>query len=140
MKSAGGEPCLYMHGWWKNVSLNGSQLSTALRTAKTRRGNKIWHYYYYPAIINYPLSPSLPNFHCLCSFLSTHAHVHTDLNMHTQAFGTFSQTDPRGGTCLEEITKNMRSPTDKPQNLHFKTLIVALQFSWYTMTAGYAPC
>lgn len=60
--------------------------------------------------------------------------------MHTQAFGTFCQTDPRGGTCLEEITKNMRSPTEKPQNLHFKTLMVALQFSWYTMTAGYAPC
>ena len=57
MKSAGGEPCLYMHGWWKNVSLNGIQLSTALRTAKTSQGNKIWHhYYYYTAILNYPLS------------------------------------------------------------------------------------
>lgn len=60
--------------------------------------------------------------------------------MHTQAFGTFCQTDPGGGTCLEEITKSMRSPTDKPLNLHFKTLMVALQFRWYTMTAGYAPC
>lgn len=60
--------------------------------------------------------------------------------MHTQAFGTFCQTDPGGGTCLEEITKNMRSPTDKPLNLHFKTQMVALQFRWYTMTAGYAPC
>lgn len=56
MKSAGGEPCLYMHGWWKNVSLNGSQLSLALRIAKTSQGNKICHYYYYTAIINYPLS------------------------------------------------------------------------------------
>lgn len=34
IKRVGGEPCLYMHGWWKNVSLNGSQLSAALRTAK----------------------------------------------------------------------------------------------------------
>lgn len=51
MKRVGGEPCLYMHGWWKNVSLNGSQLSAALRTAKTSQGNKIWHYYYYTAII-----------------------------------------------------------------------------------------
>lgn len=57
MKSAGGQPCLYMHGWWKNVSLNGSQLSAALTRAKTGQGNKIWHYYcYYTAIINYPLS------------------------------------------------------------------------------------
>lgn len=39
MKRAGGEPCLYMHGWWKNVSPNGTQLSTALRTAKTRQEN-----------------------------------------------------------------------------------------------------
>lgn len=56
MKSAGAQPRLYMHGWWKNVSLNGFQLSTALRTAKTSQGNKIWHHYYYTAILNYPLA------------------------------------------------------------------------------------
>ena len=60
MRSAGAAPCLYMHARWKNVSLNGSQLSAALRTTKTSQGNKIWHYYhyyyYYAAIINYPLS------------------------------------------------------------------------------------
>ncbi len=90
MKSAGGEPCLYMHGWWKNVSLNGSQLSAALRTAKTSQGNKIWHYYYYyTAIINYPFSPA---FAVSLSFLhrrtrsntsnrltQTHTHVLTPL-------------------------------------------------------------
>lgn len=59
LKRAGGQPCLYMHGWWKNVSPNGSQLPTALRTAKTHWGNKIWHY---PLIINYPL----PYFHHFC--------------------------------------------------------------------------
>lgn len=75
MKSAGGEPCLSMHGWWKNVSLNGSQLSAALTRAKTSQGNKIWHYHcYYTAIINYPLSLLLS----LSFWLSSiDAHVHT---------------------------------------------------------------
>lgn len=79
MKSAGGEPCLYMHGWWKNVSLNGSQLSTALGTAKTSQGNKIWHYYYYyTAIINYPLSLT---FTVSLSFWDRCTH-HIDLHTH----------------------------------------------------------
>lgn len=43
MQSAGEQPCPYMHGWWKNVSLNGSQLSTALRKARPSHGNKICH-------------------------------------------------------------------------------------------------
>lgn len=68
--SAWGEPCLYMHGWWKNVSLNGSQLSAALRTAKTSRGNKT--YYYNTAIINYPLSLIIT-----VSFALTYTHLHT---------------------------------------------------------------
>ena len=71
MKSVGGEPCLYMHGWWKNVSLNGSQLSTALRTAKTRQGNKIWDNYWYTAITNYPPSPTVS----FCAEMHT---CHTD--------------------------------------------------------------
>lgn len=68
MRSAGGEPCLYMHGGWKNVSLNGSQLSAALRTAKTSQGNKIWHYYYYTLQLSITLSLFLCN---------TDAHVNT---------------------------------------------------------------
>lgn len=113
MKSAGGEPCLYMHGWWKNVSLNGSQLSTALRTAKTCQGNKIWHYYYYPAIINYPLSPLLSPSPLLPR---TGAHVHADSAAHAQ---TSTVSPSSGCTSLGEIPNNASSDTRALLNLHF---------------------
>ena len=81
MKSAGGQPCLYMLGWWKNVSLNGFQLSAALTRAKISHGYKIWHYYcYYTAIINYLLSLTVTV--SLAHVHTHHIYIHTNMRPH----------------------------------------------------------
>lgn len=139
MRSAGAAPCLYMHARWKNVSLNGSQLSAALRTAKTSQGNKIWHYYYYyyAAIINYPLSLTFTVF-------LTQTHTHT--RAYTPWFSLEALQDrmkhmkARVWAKAQNYTAGIHTHTHRkiPSSTHTDT--VSRLLTRYTMTGGYAPC
>lgn len=141
MRSAGAAPCLYMHARWKNVSLNGSQLSAALRTAKTSQGNKIWHYYYYyyAAIINYPLSLTFTVF-------LTQTHTHTSVHPLIFPWSLTGQNETHEGTCMGESKKLHCRHTHTQTHTHRKipssthTDTVSRLLTRYTMTGGYAPC